>query len=80
MIEVLVQTCGWIGMAMIVGAYYMVSNKKLDPVGNTYQWLNLVGSAGVGVNVFYQKAWPALTLEVVWGLIAVIAIWKNRKV
>jgi hypothetical protein len=77
--EVLIQICGWTGTAMIVGAYYCVSNKKLDPQGRTYQWLNLVGSAGVGVNVFHQKAWPALALEIIWGVIAILTLIRAAK-
>ncbi len=77
--EPLVHIFGWIGMVLIVLAYYLVSNKKLDPAGKTYQWMNLAGCLGVGVNVFYQKAWPAVALEIVWGLIAITALiraWK----
>ena len=39
-----------------------------------YQAMNFFGALGVGVNVFYQAAWPALALQVVWGIIAVIAL------
>jgi hypothetical protein len=79
MTELFVHICGWAGMALIVGAYYLVSDKKLDPAGRMYQWLNLVGSAGVGVNVFYQKAWPAFTLEIVWGAIAIGTLVRYKK-
>ena len=79
MTELFIQICGWTGTALIVGAYYFVSDKKLDPAGKTYQLLNLIGSAGVGVNVFYQKAWPAVALEVVWGAIAVATLIRIRK-
>ena len=77
--EIIVQICGWVGTALFVGAYYLVSDKKLDPAGGVYQWLNLVGSVCLGVNVFYQKAWPALALEIVWGAIAVSALLRSRK-
>jgi hypothetical protein len=79
MLEILIQTIGWIGTALIVWAYYQVSNKKIDPVGKYYQWLNLVGAAGVGVNVFHQQAWPAFALEVIWAGIAAAALIRCRK-
>lgn len=77
--EILIHASGWTGTVLIVLAYYLVSNQKLDPVGRTYQLLNLVGSVGVGVTVFYQKAWPAVALEVVWSIIAIIALMKLSK-
>jgi hypothetical protein len=72
------QACGWIGMAMIVGAYYLVSTKKLDPAGRTYQLLNIIGSVGVAVNVFHQQAWPSLALQVVWAAIGIIALVRLK--
>ncbi len=41
--------------------------------------MNLFGALGVGVNVFIQQAWPALTLQVVWGIIAIFSLIKMRK-
>jgi hypothetical protein len=79
MLEILIQTIGWIGTVLIVWAYYLVSNKKIDPVGEYYQWLNLIGALGVGVNVFHQKAWPAFTLEVIWAGIACAALLRLNK-
>ncbi len=79
MITLIIQASGWLGTILILVAYYMVSNKKLAADSRAYQILNLVGSIGVGVNVFYQHAWPAVMLEVVWGLIAIVALIRITK-
>ena len=79
MITLIIQASGWLGTILILVAYYMVSNKKLAADSRAYQILNLVGSIAVGVNVFYQQAWPAVALEVVWCLIAVFALMKIVK-
>lgn len=80
MTNLFIQASGWTGTALIVLAYFLVSNKKLDPTGKAYQYMNLFGSLGVGINVFHQRSWPAVTLEVVWGIIAIWALMKtNRK-
>jgi hypothetical protein len=76
--ELLIQICGWVGMALVIGAYYQVSAKKLDPAGRTYQLLNIIGSVGVGVNVFHQQAWPAVALQVVWGAIGIAALVRLK--
>jgi len=75
--ETLIQTAGWIGTALIITAYFLVSTKKLGGESRLYQVMNLVGAIGVGANVFHQSAWPALALQVVWGLIAIFAIGKS---
>ncbi|MEK7125016.1 MAG: hypothetical protein AAB864_01305 [Patescibacteria group bacterium] len=76
--EILTQVLGWIGTFLVLLAYFLVSNKKLSPTSAVYQLMNLVGVIGVGANVFYQHAWPALALQTIWGLIAVAALVKNR--
>lgn len=74
--EPLIDILGWTGTTLFVAAYYLVSNGKLAASGKAYQLLNLVGAAFLGVNVFYKQAWPALALEVIWALIAGLALLK----
>ncbi len=64
-------------MALMVSAYFLVSFKKLKSRDTSYQLMNLFGAVGLGLNVFYQKAWPALAFEVLWILIAISALLKN---
>ncbi len=72
-----IQTIGWIGTFLIVFAYFLVSFKRIGAVDPRYQWMNLIGSAAVGVNVFHQQAWPAVGLEIIWAVIAVLALIKK---
>ncbi|MDX1535546.1 MAG: hypothetical protein R3346_02185 [Candidatus Spechtbacterales bacterium] len=77
--EILTQTMGWIGTFLIVLAYYLVSTKKVSGDSKKYQLINLLGAIGVGANVFYQEAWPALALQLVWGVIAIVSLSKKAK-
>ena len=78
--ELLTELAGWIGTLLIVSAYFLVSYKKISPSSRTYQVLNLVGAIGVGINVLYQQAWPALALQVAWAVIAIsILLNKSNK-
>ena len=70
------QIFGWLGTFLVVFAYFLVSTKKVDGANKYYEFMNLLGAIGVGVNVFYQQAWPALALQVVWGVIAIASIIK----
>ena len=69
---------GWIGAFLVVGAYLLVSTKKLTGTSRTYQFLNLLGAIGVGINAFYQMAWPSFGIQVVWAGIALLALFSLR--
>jgi hypothetical protein len=73
------QIIGWIGTFLIVLAYFLVSNNKIQPTSKIYQFINLSGAIGVGFNVFYQHAWPGFALEVIWAIIAIYSLIKIKK-
>ena len=72
---------GWIGMVLILVAYYLVSSKKVAGDSRLYQALNFFGALGIIWNTLVQQAWPAMTLNVVWALIAIktlLLVKKNK--
>lgn len=77
--EIFAQIFGWIGASLVILAYFLVSYKKVDGGSKIYQLMNLVGAVGVGVNAFYQQAWPPLAIQVVWGIIAILALAESRR-
>lgn len=76
--EIASQVIGWIGTFLIVLAYFLVSTKKVDGQSKSYQALNLLGAIAVGVNVLHQHAWPALALQIIWGIIAIVSLLKIK--
>jgi len=74
--DTLIQIIGWIGTFLIVAAYFLVTYKKIDPAGRNYALMNLFGAIGIGINVFYHHAWPAVIMEIIWALIAISALVK----
>jgi hypothetical protein len=74
----LTQILGWTGTALIVWAYFLISSKKVDSDNRMYQFMNLFGAIAIGVHVLNQKAWAALTLEVIWAIIAIFSLIKNK--
>jgi hypothetical protein len=77
--ELFIQIAGWTGTILIVGAFFLNSNNKLSSGDKTYQLMNLFGAICIGINVFHNHAWPAVALQVVWGLIAIASIIKSYK-
>lgn len=76
--ELATNIAGWIGSALVVLAYFLVSHKYVTGSSRTYQWLNIFGVIGVGANVFHQHAWPSFVLQAVWGLIAISSLIQHR--
>lgn len=76
--EIFSQIIGWMGTLLIVLAYFLVSNNKISAYSKSYQLFNLFGAIGVGFNVFYQHAWPAVVLQIVWIVIAIFSLMKIK--
>ncbi|MBI4640786.1 MAG: hypothetical protein HY731_08835 [Candidatus Tectomicrobia bacterium] len=76
MSNIIISTVGWIGALLILVAYYLISNDKIDNRSRSYQWMNLFGAIGVAVNAYANHAWPAVGLEFVWALIAIKSLLK----
>ncbi len=70
----LIQIIGWAGAVLVILAYVLVTSDRLEGESRLYQVLNLFGAIGVGMSVFEQKAWPALAIQVVWGVVAIMAL------
>lgn len=69
---------GWVGMILILVAYFLVSSERVS--GESYiQLLNLFGALGIIWNTFEQKAWPAMTLNIAWVVIAIMIILSVNK-
>lgn len=71
---------GWVGMILVLLAYGLLSINKIKN-GMTYQILNLLASLFMAIGVFPKNAWFSFALQVIWGIIAIIAIIKilNKK-
>lgn len=65
---------GWAGAATLVGAYAAVTAHVLEASSRRYQVLNAVGSVGMAVVAAGHRAWPSLTLNAVWLLIACASV------
>jgi len=65
---------GWYGTLAIVGAYLASSHDWMEQ-GTLYQLLNISGAAGVGLVCWRRRAWQALTLEVVWVVVGLTALF-----
>jgi hypothetical protein len=75
---VIVNVVGWIGMALLIGAYALVTAGRLHGPGLTFQLMNLVGGASLMVNSAYYGAWPSAALNLVWVAIGLVGLARAR--
>ena len=71
---VILDVLGWIGAFLLLGAYGLVSFKKLEPDLLAYQSMNIVASVLLLANTLYYGAYPSSFVNGVWTMIAVAAI------
>lgn len=69
---------GWIGMILVLLAYILLSTNKIDN-GILYQVLNLFAAIFMAIGLFPKNAWFSFTLQVIWGLVAIIGMYKIKK-
>ena len=71
---------GWIGMVLVLIAYLLLSTNKINN-GKLYQLLNFFASLFMAIGLLPKNAWFSFALQVIWGLIAIIALIKicNKK-
>ncbi len=72
------EAAGWIGAAFILTAYILVSLGRLSGQSPVFQWMNIIGAAGMIANGWAHNAVPSVVLNVVWMGIGLYAIWTIR--
>ena len=70
--------CGWIGMILVLLAYGLLSTNKIKN-GIVYRMINLVAAVFMAIGVFPKNAWFSFALQVIWAVIAVVAIIQVKK-
>ena len=68
---------GWIGVAALLFAYWLVSTQKATGNSRTYQGLNLSGAVLVLVNSLYYGAYPSVGVNAAWIVIGAYAVAKH---
>lgn len=67
---------GWYGTLAIISAYFLNSFNIIHSTDITYQLLNLTGGIGIVLISLKKRAYQPAVLNIVWSLIALIAIIK----
>jgi hypothetical protein len=77
-LTVLVDVAGWIGMALLIGAYALVTTGRILGPSLRFQLMNLVGGALLMVNSAWYGAWPSAALNLVWVVVGLVGLSRAR--
>jgi len=74
--KLLIDIIGWIGSVEVIAAYGLNSYQKIKSDSLLFQLLNLTGAIFLIVNTIYYSAYPSAFINIVWVIIALLAIGK----
>ena len=72
--SMLLEAAGWIGAALLLVAYALVSSGSVNGRSTLYQGLNAIASVLLGVNSAWHHAWPSALVNVIWIGIAIATL------
>lgn len=78
-VEILIEIIGWIGSVLIVGAYALNLNGKLEANDMRYIWANIIGAVFFMINSYSHGAMPSVVVNVIWIGFAINTILQIRK-
>jgi hypothetical protein len=69
---------GFAGVLVVLAAYGALQARRMNGNGVLFSLLNMVGSAGILIPVWYAKElnWSVLFIETAWILISAYGIWN----
>lgn len=74
-----IDVIGWLGALLVLAAYGLISFKRVEGNSLIYQLLNIFGSICLVLNTYYYGAIPSTLVNIIWALIAVVAIFAIIK-
>lgn len=68
---------GWMGMILFLINYAAVSNGKMQATGKLYNSLQVVAAAASVIGLLPSRAYPMITLNVIFMMIGLWTIFKE---
>ena len=75
---IMIDAGGWIGLALPLIAFTLVSRRWLAGDSTIYQLANVAGSILLIINSFFYDAYPSVGINIAWVAIGLSALlWKQ---
>ncbi|MEH6659911.1 CBU_0592 family membrane protein [Leeuwenhoekiella marinoflava] len=69
---------GWLGAVIFIAAYLLLSLEYISAKTKWYHILNGLGAVCLVINAFYLDDYPNIVVNGVWGMLALIAVYKRK--
>jgi len=76
--SLIVDTLGWMGAAMLILAYGLISWERVSAQSKLYQWLNIAGSALILLNSVYFRALPSAATNLFWIAVGLSVVARTQ--
>lgn len=76
--DLLINILGWLGVFLLLLAFWLVSTRRAKGDSVLYQVLNLIGSGLLIINSGYYRALPSVGVNVVWIIIAIFTLARRK--
>jgi hypothetical protein len=73
----MIHIIGFISGIILLVAFYLLSNKKIDGQSFVYQGMTFFGALGIGLECFHNETWGAVFLQASCCVISAIVILKR---
>jgi hypothetical protein len=73
-----IETIGWIGAALVLVAYGLLSAGRMTSRSVSYQAMNIAGSIGLVINSAWNGAVPSAVVNIIWMGIGAFALVRMR--
>ncbi len=73
---------GWAGMVLVLGAYALLSAKKITSDTLAYHGMNMAGALLLAVYTYSKDAIPSALLNIIWcgiGTYALYGLYTSRR-
>lgn len=77
--DLIINILGWIGSIEVLAAYGLNSYQKIKSDSLLFYMLNLTGGLLLIVYSVYKEAFPNAFINIVWVIIALVALMKVGK-
>jgi hypothetical protein len=78
MVQTVASSVGWVGAAGTVGAYALVSSRRMDAHSMRFQAINVVGAGLLAASALTAGNWPSFASNCVWGYFGVHGLVQSR--
>lgn len=73
----LIDAIGWIGAALVLLAYALLSIRWMSGNSFSYQALNVTGAIMLVINSYYLRAYPSVGVNAAWVGIAALTLLRD---